>query len=269
MSKKSFSVLWFLWLLLLVQGCAVKYKVRNTATITLEGEPITLQFSYHTEFGSKMNPLRDILETLEEGKYAAINKPRNVLGLALIPLEMAVKYALDDYWYNGEGNQDTHFYAAQYLLAHGADPDVKHPPEGKYSVHRQYTATHTLCFSLRRKREVDIRGLSLFLSYGARLAIKDEDGKTPIDILESTKPWIPAELREQLDWETAPSKKERKRLKGEQKRLKKEYFTEVAEALCGLKQYRKPVDPKFLKYIKKAGVDSKLVNELSAREPAA
>lgn len=265
MSRQAFF-LWPLWLLFVVQGCT--RRVREKVTINLEGQRVTLQFSYleahrrHGRIGTP-SPLKEVFNILETkkqidpktGKKIDLNEPQ---ASRMLPLEMAIRYALGRF-YNNEGNEDTNFYAARYLLAHGADPD---------DLRIGFSAMHALCASLGFEREIDIRGLSLFLSYGARLDIKDEDGETPIDILERYKPWISEELREQLDWGTATSKREKKRLKGEQKRLKKEYFTEVAEKLFDLKQHRRPVDPKFLKYIKKAGVDSKLVNKLSAREPA-
>ena len=114
---------------------------------------------------------------------------------------------------------------------------------------------HDLCRSLKHQRDVGIRGLALFLSYGAQLGIENTDGKTAINYLERYKPWISRKLREKHE----EISQER------QKKLKQAYFTEVAEVLRELPQYRDSVDEAFLNYIKEAGVEDTLVSALRAK----
>lgn len=271
--KSSFSLPWFLWLLFVWQGCTSI--VKSNVTITLDdGQRITLCFEYlYGQDATK--PFRELLEKLEAGEDVDINKSLEEL-FTYTPLMQAITHAL------GRGNYDPHFYAARYLLEHDADPNVlTYPPDDRGF---QTTAAHNLCRSLRGKREVGIRGLALFLSYGARLGIKDTNGRKAINYLEKCEPWISEELRKKYEEEPDSSQEgQAKPLHDEnkppappayksaisqerQKELKKAYFTEVAEALRKLPQYRESVDKEFLNYIQKAGVDdNKLLGDLRAK----
>ena len=272
--KRPLYMIWLVGLISVGQGCTSV--VRHNVTITLKnGQRVTLYFEHLDVHYDHTKPFRELLEKLEAGEEVDVNKPLEEEHPST-PLMYAITYALGRKDYD----PDPHFYAAQYLLEHGADPNLLSSPH--YNGFQE-TATHDLCDSLGRKRAFDIRGLALFLSYGARMGIKDTGGRTAINYLEKYEPWISEELREKYEEKPDPSQERKSKplhkeekppappawksaiSQERQKELKKAYFTDIAEALRKLPQYRDAVDKAFLNYIKEAGVDDELVSALSAK----
>ena len=282
--KKPITVLCLLWLSLAVQGCEsccflCSPVTKSSVTITIEGQPTTLHFA-NLGIHENAKHLREVLEKLERGEPVDVNQPNEC---GEIPLAMAVHYALSDrYCFSHQDARDENFYAARYLLMHGADVNAKAHPFGHES-----TAAHELCATLRGKEEVGIRGLVLLLSYGAKLDIQDKHHKsdvkpkTPIDYLEKAEPWIPEALREQYEKKDKSEESKSKPLHpeekstqppawkahvtlSEQRSLKQQYWTQVVQALLQAQQH-KPLHAAFVDYVAQAGVEAGLVQQLQDR----
>lgn len=241
-------------------GGKIEYKY---VTITLDGKKTTLCFKiYH--YQDRSRHLSTILAQLEAGEPVAIDQ-LNKSGTP--PIKEALYFDL-------EGGRN--FDVTRYLLMHGADVNVKNHP---YAC--ETTAAHCLCSAFWCRGEMDIRGLVLLLSYGAKLDMQDRSGRTPIDKLEGSEPWIPQALRKQYEEtseplqagpqqplpaakEKAPSAWKAHVSSAEQRRRKQDYFTKIAQALLNTEQH-KPLNAAFVDYVAQAGIEARLVQQLSSR----
>lgn len=306
MRKNCFSVLGCLWVLLLMQGCFFKNRpdfitpiLKSEVTITLKStakkRPVTLYFEVLDLNGDEARYFREFLEKLEKGDREAIKNINKPLPLPFrvynrpdavdkTPLVQAIDYALGKR-YRPKSGGDVDFNAARYLLEKGADPN---------------TGIHELCSSLWLSGEVGKCGLVLLLSYGAQLDIEDSNlpfmnrrrhltpGYTPLNYLEDGTPWISQRLRAQYaekEEEPAPGSEKKpmspeeiaaaawrynawkREIKPEeQKELKKQYFTDVANQLDATPQHKGTrLNKAFVDYIEKAGVEDNVGANLMQR----
>ena len=236
-------------------GRQIAYKY---VTITLDGKKTTLCFKIYQQ-RDRSKHLREILAQLEAGKPVAIDQLDRS---GTSPMQEALYFDLE---------RGKNFDVTRYLLMHGADVNVKNHP----SACETTTAAHHLCYELGYKGEMGIRGLVLLLSYGAKLDSKlymHYSDRTPIDVLEGSKPWIPEALRKQYEETSEPLQAGQQQplpatnrvSSEEQRRHKQAYFTKIVQALLNTEQH-KPLNAVFVDYVAQAGIEARLVQQLRSR----
>ena len=140
--RRSFSLLWFVWLLFVWQGCTPL--VRNNVTITLKNGqhvPLCLEYLYGQD---TTQPFREFLEKLEAGEEVDVNKSLEE-SFTYTPLMYAITHALDTY------DNDPYFYAARYLLEHDADPNLLSSPPTIGASKRQLRTICVVHFGAKEK----------------------------------------------------------------------------------------------------------------------
>ncbi|XWN34837.1 MAG: hypothetical protein ROO73_04515 [Roseivirga sp.] len=220
------------------------------ATITVNGKPKTFYFTHlrhvhedHTKH------LREVLKKLESGESVAVDEPSEY---GSVPLSSAIDYAI-----HSGSDPDSDLDIARYLLEHGADVNVG----------ESYTPAHVLCsLNIAHKPERGIAGLTLLLSYGAKLNIKSKGRETALDLLEEGAPWIDEKMREPYSnqGKTYPPAWKQQISPAMQEAHKKVYLTKIAKALLKTTKH-KPLDTSFVDYAGKAGVEASYIQRLGSR----